>query len=287
MSKAHELKNALKSHNSILAFDNTIITLFYIQKILKDEGIECYTLAGNTQKDGKLIGLFELGSSHKNIIGLCSDSVSEGVNMQQASALFHLDMPSVLRIAEQRVGRLERLDSPHAKIQIYWPDDSNEFALKTDKKLIKTLNITETLIGSNLELPTSLNPIKAKEYIKQFEIAQKDALVWDGIKDAYSHVRELFEGENTLISDEEYINLKDVKVDIKCKLSIGQSESQWMFLALKGTKSRPSKWFFINNYEICTDVKIICNYLRKELNRVENWEEDWDKAASNGVKSLS
>lgn len=63
--------------------------------------------------------------------------MSEGLNLQQASAVVLLDMPSVIRIAEQRVGRVDRMNSPHEEIEVWWPDDSDAFSLKTDKKVFQ------------------------------------------------------------------------------------------------------------------------------------------------------
>ncbi len=100
--------------------------------------------------------LFQLGSTEKRLIGLCSDSLSEGVNLQQASALVHLDMPTVVRIAEQRVGRVDRMDSPHAEIQAWWPEDAPEFALSTDERFIERYETVESLLGSNMLLPETM-----------------------------------------------------------------------------------------------------------------------------------
>lgn len=52
-----------------------------------------------------------------NRIGLCSDRLSEGENLQQAACVVRLDMPSLARIAEQRVGRVDRMDDPHREIE--------------------------------------------------------------------------------------------------------------------------------------------------------------------------
>src|SRR5437667_351043 len=57
-----------------------------------------------------------LGSTASGVVALCSESMAEGYNLQRASAVVHLDMPSVVRTAEQRVGRVDRLDSPHVAI---------------------------------------------------------------------------------------------------------------------------------------------------------------------------
>jgi hypothetical protein len=79
-----------------------------------------------------------------------------GVNLQEASAVVHLDMPSVVRIAEQRVGRVDRMDSPHASIQVWWPQDAKEFALRSDERFLERYATVESLLGSNMPLPEAL-----------------------------------------------------------------------------------------------------------------------------------
>ena len=87
---------------------------------------------------------------NESSIGLCSDSVAEGVNLQRAQAVVHLDMPSVVRIAEQRVGRIDRLDSPHDTIYAWWPEDAPEFALRSDERFIERYETVDNLLGSNV-----------------------------------------------------------------------------------------------------------------------------------------
>src|SRR6202012_3794979 len=97
----------------------------------------------NTKSKNQVKDYLSLGSTNNNeLIALCSDAMSEGINLQDAKALVLLDMPSVLRIIEQRIGRLERMDSEHDQIFIFWPDDSDEFSLKGDKRMVDILMVT-------------------------------------------------------------------------------------------------------------------------------------------------
>lgn len=145
---------------------------------------------------------------------------------------------------------------------------------------MKTLDIANASIGANLELPEQLKRIKTKTDIKSFEDSRKKEEIWDGIRDAYTSVKGLFSGENFLISEGEYSYLKDVNADIKCKLSIGFSNKKWIFFSLRGVSNRPSKWFFIDNQEnIYTEIPAICDLLRKNLEEIDIWEENWNTAA--------
>jgi hypothetical protein len=177
------------------------------------------------------------------VLALCSDSMSEGVNLQQASALMFLDMPSVLRIAEQRIGRIDRLDSPHAEIQVYWPLDTIEFALRSDGRLIRTSFDTESLIGSNFTIPDEImdlhmdDVIKPDDMIKAMAENKDQEYLWAGVQDAFTSVHDLYEGDQPLITHQTYETYRNVDASVKVKLSIGVSARPWVFLAVKGTKA--------------------------------------------------
>lgn len=137
-TKAQQLCELFKHHNMILAFDGHLISLAVIRDELLRSGInpaEIVVATGADKPARKRVEKVFRRDSIDRCIALCSDSMSESVNLQGASAIIHLDMPSVVKIAEQRVGRVGRMDSPHAQIEAWWPDDSEEFGLKSDERL--------------------------------------------------------------------------------------------------------------------------------------------------------
>src|SRR5205085_8970887 len=114
-TKATTLINKATDHGKILCFDSTVITLEYLQKLIDEAhtGLKTIVATGQslTNKNAVMDAL-ALGSSNvEPLIALCSDAMSEGINLQHARALVLLDMPSVLRIIEQRIGRIDRMDS--------------------------------------------------------------------------------------------------------------------------------------------------------------------------------
>ena len=117
-AKASHIREVARRHSLLLAFDKTPITLAYLRAMLLklDDMPDILFAIGSPSDRDRVKEKFALGSDAK-AIALCSDSLSEGVNLQQASALVHLDMPSVVRIAEQRVGRIDRLNSPHKSMK--------------------------------------------------------------------------------------------------------------------------------------------------------------------------
>lgn len=286
--KVNTIIKFFKEHNLVLAFDSTVLTLDYLSSIITEknfsENIECNVVTGTTSKSSvtAILKKFDLGSKSKDVLALCSDSMSEGVNLQQASALVFLDMPSVLRIAEQRIGRIDRLDSPHKKIKVYWPDDSEEFSLRTDFKLIRTSIDTESLIGSNFNIPIEildkhLNEIvKAEDMIKALQEEKDQDYLWEGMQDAFQSIHDLYEGKHAIIKSSDYQYYKNVDASVKVKLSIGLSSSPWLFLAVRGSKTMSPRWYFIDSdSHIHLDFPSICNQLRNYLKTTEKWEEKW------------
>jgi superfamily II DNA or RNA helicase len=293
LAKLNTINALFKEHELILAFDSTVLTLDYLNHLIikKFNGeFRSFVVTGdNTAAKEKAKEIFSLASSEKKYLGLCSDSMSEGVNLQQASAIVLLDMPSVLRVAEQRVGRLERMDSPHDSIFVFWPRDTDEFALRTDRKLIRVSYLASHLIGSNLDFPEDFlgmhldEKISAEEMIKEFEAGETDVEVWDGIYDAFQPVRDLLTGTPPLIPTETYEYFKNVKAGVRCQISIVKGEFDFCFFAMKGSQANSPKWYLIDSFgRAHKDLPTICDKLREYIKNVK--DEKWDLNSSHLMK---
>lgn len=80
---------------------------------------------------------------------LTTDLLSEGVNLQDASCVVHLDLPWTPARMEQRVGRVARLGSPHARVEVYafTPPAAAESILGVERRLHAKLAAARRLIG--------------------------------------------------------------------------------------------------------------------------------------------
>lgn len=288
LKKVKELLKLFKDHALVLAFDSTVLTLDFLSQLIRtnypESIIEHHVVTGNSSKTAiaAVLKKFDLGSPSKNVLAFCSDSMSEGVNLQQASALMFLDMPSVLRIAEQRIGRIDRLDSPHKEIKVYWPLDKPEFALRSDGRLIRTSFDTESLIGSNFTIPDEImdrhleDVIRPEEMIKAMAENKDQDYLWAGVQDAFSSVHDLYEGEQPLISLETYQTYRNVDASVKVKLSIGRSDRPWVFIAVKGTKAISPRWYFVDaDKKISVELGEVCKQVRHHITNTEHWEMKW------------
>lgn len=276
--KAGLLCDLLKQHELVLAFDSRPISLAMIQQFIKEmQGVKTLMAWGSASSEkGKILTAFAHGSDEKGLVGLCSDSLSEGVNLQQASTLVHLDMPSVVRIAEQRAGRVDRMDSPHDEIEIWWPDDAEEFALSSDERFIERYETVEKLLGSNMPLPETMKqhvdaPVNVQAMIEESEEA--DQKPWDGIDDAFQPVRKLVSGNSALIEEDVYERYRNVSHSVLSRVSLVKAKTPWAFFCMSAGTFKAPKWVVFTSVDAKpkTELMAVATALRTRLGEnVEN-----------------
>jgi len=285
-AKIELLITKANKYGKLLAFDSTILTLDYFQQLLerKCPDIEIIVATGQSERNKELVKeIYGRGSIyHKKSVALCSDAMSEGVNLQDAKALVLLDTPSVLRLIEQRIGRLERMDSEHENIYVYWADDSDEFSLNSDKKIIDILSVTDNLIGNNVDIPKALydkylyKSVTTKNLIKTYEEYSADEYAWEGIKDNFQSLYDLVEGKHAIIPAQVYEHIKDAESVIKTRVSFVEAANEWSFFAIRGDTTRSPKWYFINSDgKASTDFSEISDLLRQHLTATTTRQEEW------------
>ena len=116
-AKAAFVVNLAMRHQRVLAFDHHPITLAVIQSMVEHDRIPVLVATGAAKQQRRRVrDLFARNSTEPGI-ALCSDAMNEGINLQGASVIVHFDMPTTLRVAEQRVGRVDRMDSPYDRIR--------------------------------------------------------------------------------------------------------------------------------------------------------------------------
>ena len=276
--KASILVGLLKKNSLLLAFDSCLISLEIFKKYVEqvESGIHTIVATGSqTKNKAEVNKLFELGSTASGIIALCSDAMSEGLNLQQASAVVLLDMPSVIRIAEQRVGRVDRMNSPHKEIEVWWPEDSEAYSLKTDRKFFRRYSEVKDILGSNLNLPENLipeelseeEPSTAEEMVKKLDELDRAGESWDGIQDAFQPVKNLVDPERGIVSPEIYNQLKQSKARVVSSVSLIKSKRPWAFFAIGGVERGAPKWVYLDNCKAKpkTHLENVAQLLREHL----------------------
>ncbi|QKT03531.1 helicase [Ectothiorhodospiraceae bacterium 2226] len=273
--KALRLLDLATRHSLLLAFDRSPITLAEIRRHIALLAPEQKTLTGtgdSGSERAKLMKAFQWGSAERAIIGLCSDSLAEGVNLQQASCMVHLDMPSVVRIAEQRAGRVDRMDSPHQTVEAWWPQDAPEFALTSDERFVERYETVESLLGSNMPLPTEMlngkeKRVSTQDIIKEYEEQTRQA-EWDGIRDAFEPVRRLVEGDDALVPPATYEALRTVTARVLARVSVVRTTKPWAFFSLSGGSFQAPHWILFTSPTAppIAELGPICDRLRERLN---------------------
>lgn len=249
-AKADKLRRlASRKHGRVLAFDRHPITLSVIESLLTGAPVPVTLATGsNTRGRKDLIHRFARDSTTPGI-GLCSDAMNEGINLQGASAVVQLDMPTTLRVAEQRVGRVDRMDSVYDRIEVWWPNDSPAFATHANELLVARNAESSALLGSNLPVPDFVvaadGAVRPEDFIKA--AVDERMATWDGIRDALDPVRRLVDGPDRILTPAEYEQHRTTTHRVLSRISPVQATTAWAFLAISGTKHGAPRWMLLES----------------------------------------
>ncbi|HAS39471.1 MAG TPA: hypothetical protein DCS93_03290 [Microscillaceae bacterium] len=287
--------NQDQKHSLVIAFDSRPISLHCIHQLgqkqveEQNQAIDFVLITGTEGDKAQAQQIFDFKSRATDKVGLFSDALSEGVNLQGASAVVLLDMPSVMRIAEQRIGRIDRMNSPHPEVEVYFPDDHENFALKTDEKFFKTAQAVEGVLGSNINLPIELIEkwdqeqrivIKSNSYITLYELdkAKNEENYIHSIRNAFEAVNNLIEGEFAIVSQDTRAQVKHHQnknlVLSKVKLDAPDSES-FAFFCVGRAHGQAPYWLYVDDAllkenKVLRDLTAISDQLREKLEGVPN-----------------
>lgn len=252
-TKVSLLVRVARAHSRLLAFDHHPVTLAVLharlQDALSDTEILMATGSSESQR-AKVVKRFAPDAQGR-AVALCSDAMNEGLNLQGASCIVHLDLPTTLRVAEQRVGRVDRMDSPHDSIAAWWPRDGEAFATRALETLVRRVSESESLLGGNLELPdfsdgatvVTSEVVSVDDQITQFEAATETD--YDGIQDALEPVRQLVTGENALIERAVYETYRKVHHRVVAPVACLMSPKPWAFFAVSAMAHGAPRWMFV------------------------------------------
>jgi hypothetical protein len=273
-AKVELLRTLAGRHTMLLAFDSRPISLVLLRHRLAEADPELNVIVATGEQQAARRAVTEHlrpGASTGKLIALCSDAMSEGVNLQAAAAVVHLDRPSVVRIAEQRVGRVDRMDSPNAVIEAWWPQDAPELALRADERFIERYETVESLLGSNMPLPEELatpsaQPLSAEAGIQEFE-EQRRREPWDGLRDAFAPVRELVSGPGALVPKNVYDHYRTVSSQVLSRVGLVKADHPWALVCFTGSSSGAPRWVLITkpSEPPVTDLADIAVALRNRL----------------------
>jgi superfamily II DNA or RNA helicase len=287
-ARVHRLKSLADHHRLILAFDSRVITLEYLHQLMQREtGPMTMVVHGSRLAEKRKIKERFKRGSEESWVALCSDAMSEGVNLQEASAVVFLDMPGVIRLAEQRIGRIDRMNSRHQEIEVWWPNDSEPFRLRSSLKFLKRYRMVDNIIGTNIPIPSELQRLGKEE---SFEVKRVIELLRNQrqreeesvfLTDAFERVRGL---KGNLLTDEIYRQFRFVQATVRSRVSFVSSTSSWGFFALRGTRTRAPRWVLVRENRPSTDLHEISEWL--EINLPQSSDLEWDETTQDHLSTF-
>lgn len=279
--KAELLRDLAHRRRRVLAFDRHLITLAVMQQMLGKSDTEVIIATGQAEAQRRRVQrLFapDASDEDREVIALCSDAMNEGLNLQGAAAVVHLDLPTTLRVAEQRVGRVDRMDSPHDQIEAWWPRDGHAFATRSRERLVERLEESRTLLGQNMPVPDLGGRRLLRELDDEDELLDlaevqrevQEALEQpdDDLTDALEPVRNLVEGEQALVSAAEYARQRIATHRVLSRVAPVASDSVWAFFAVRTARDGAPRWMFIEPGAAApclTDLPQVAGALRRRL----------------------
>lgn len=268
-AKANLLLRLVRRHPRVIAFDHHLITLSVIQPLLNKGEIPVIVATGFNKRNRKEVERVFAPESNAVAIALCSDAMNEGLNLQGAAAMVHFDIPTTLRVAEQRVGRVDRMDNRNDAIEVHWPRDGAAFATRANELLAARALESSLLLGANLTVPNLKNGddeiVDVNEHIAILEAARTET--WDGIHDALDPVRRLVDGPAALISPRVYEEHRHTKSRVLARISPVTSTDPWVFFAVSGVSHGAPRWIMLEGEDATPIVGLqhIVGPLRKKL----------------------
>ncbi len=162
-SRADHLRAIMHAHPHarIVGFSSFEDTVYALFRQLRTEAAICALSArGGVIASGKLPrvevlrqfapGLAECVARAERIqLLLTTDLLSEGVDLQAAAVVVHLDLPWTPARLEQRIGRIARLGSPHDSVHVYAfaPPAASEALLQVEQRLKAKLDAAGRAVG--------------------------------------------------------------------------------------------------------------------------------------------
>lgn len=275
LSQARELAKAdliaclARRHPRLLAFDHHPITLAAIASHLSDAPAPVMIASGSHVVGKKSVKRAMAAGSQEHGIALCSDALNEGLNLQGADVVVHLDLPTTLRVAEQRVGRVDRMDSPYDEIHSWWPDDGPAFATRANELLARRNAESASLLGSNLLIPDDIQPREETIDLASFvaRASTKENEDWDGLRDALDPVRRLVHGPERLVPPAVYRDAVGRQERVVARVSPVTSEQPWAFFTVRGHTHGAPRWLLLEQAgtDRVSELGAVASALRRHL----------------------
>ena len=161
--RAEVLRRIRAAHpgERIIAFCHYAETVNALRsRLARDAGVAALTANGARIASGRVprdavLAQFtpssaaEVSPANRIDLLITTDLLSEGLNLQRASVIVHLDLPWNPARLDQRVGRARRLGSDHAAVTVYAvaPPVAADRLLRVEERLREKLSVAQRTVG--------------------------------------------------------------------------------------------------------------------------------------------
>ncbi len=191
-ARVHALRDILADHPNtpIIAFSQFTHTVHALYRALSDiagvgalTGMHARIASGRISRSDAIARFAPVAQNrpppppHQAIrLLLATDLLAEGVNLQDAGVVVHLDLPWTDALTHQRIGRLAPIGSPHPLIHVYRiaPPTAGNRALRLTQRLLHKESLAHQLVGARLD-PSAPTPHRLPHSRSAFH-AQKPPL---------------------------------------------------------------------------------------------------------------
>lgn len=266
-AKLQHLIDLVEQRGMVIAYDSHVLTLKVFEAELRSGGAPVSLFSGDGGPAAKRQAMrhLGLGSTKERLIALCTDAFSEGMNLQKASVVVHLDTPTVIRTAEQRAGRVDRMDSPHDEVEIWWPRDPQGFAPRKKELLRERHEMVSDLIGANLQMPDQEDSavLAVEDLANAADVAREDPRA---LYDAFRPIRDFVEADG-LVGPVVYKTMRSSQAEVVSCISVVHSSQPWGFFAVGGLDRIAPRWILLDGptAQPESDLGRIADVLRERL----------------------
>ncbi len=142
-----ELKKSRPGDFRLVVFTLRKETQTAIGSFLQKRGISCGFIGGGRGKANQAdIDRFMKATPDVNVI-ISTDAGAEGINLQAANVLVNYDLPWNPMVLEQRIGRIQRLGSPHEYVTIVNLAVENSVETRVVSRLAEKLQLIGNTLG--------------------------------------------------------------------------------------------------------------------------------------------
>jgi hypothetical protein len=206
-------------------------------------------VSGGALTHNEAIGRFAPGANHYPAPGpaesidllLTTDLLSEGVNLQDAHVVVHLDLPWTPARMEQRVGRVARMGSRHKQVHVHLlrPPKSAEAVLGSDMIVRRKWAVARTAVGTSAPNPL---PEEANSVMQIADSSHIDGRTSEGQSPALKteRLRSILQGwltHQSAMPDDEVIVATVRSLHAGFVASLSLDEGQQLIVGVEGEVS--------------------------------------------------